>query len=139
MRSELSFDNNQIDQFRKINHLFDRRNAIVFKNWFFKSHYVSRVAETALTIKTNNLSDQIGNHGKLKQKTFRFYLQIKSICALKQVSKLEKDFAPLFKKRRIKYATHQGHQPFRGKEWVLKIKTINNNKNLVKWKEQFWQ
>ena len=115
IRSELSFDNNQIDRFRKINHLFrPTAMAIVFKIDSLKAIMFQELQKQRVdTLKLNNLSDQIGNlHGKLKQETFRFYLQIKSICAPEQVSKLEKIFAPLFKNEGLNMPRGQGHQPF---------------------------
>jgi len=136
MRNELSFDNNQIDRFRAVNHLFrPMAIAIVFKIDSLKANMFQELQKESVdTLKLNDWSIQIGNlHGKLKQETYRFYIQIKSICTPAQVSKLENIFAPLFKNEGLNIPRGQGHPTSgRGRGMGFENKTINNNKILVK-------
>ena len=103
-RQTLGFTHEQMDSFRDINQVF-RPSAmdLTYGVDSLKTAMYNELQKAAPdTVRLNNLSWQIGEmHGKLKYKTFHFYLNLKKICSPAQSIELEKAFQPLYKTENI--------------------------------------
>jgi hypothetical protein len=98
-RQTLGFTNEQMESFRTANHQFRPQTAAItvsidsLKAAMFRE--MKRQAPD--TVKLDALSKQIGElHGALKRETYRFYLNIRSVCSEQQADQLQKVFEPLF-------------------------------------------
>lgn len=110
-RQTLGFNEQQMDAFREVNHVFrpyamDLTYGVdSLKNEMFIE--LQKVAPD--TVKLNSISEQIGElHGRLKYETYKFYLSIKKVCTPEQTAELERAFQPLFKSEGI--TTPPNHQ-----------------------------
>jgi len=103
-RQTLGFTHEQMDSFRDINQVF-RPSAmdLTYGVDSLKTAMYNELQKAVPdTVRLNNLSWQIGEmHGKLKYKTFHFYLNLKKICSPAQSIELEKAFQPLYKTENI--------------------------------------
>jgi len=100
MRQELGFDNEQMAVFRKANRAFqpEARKLLTQIDSLKQVSFVELNKLNPDTLVLNTLATQIGdNHGKLKQATHRFYIQIRSVCTPEQAKQFQTIFTPLFR------------------------------------------
>lgn len=114
-REMLGFNEEQMASFRNINQAF-RPYAmdLTYEVDSLKNEmFIELQNAVPDTIRLNSMSIKIGElHGKLKYKTYHFYLSIKKICSPVQSTALEKAFQPLFKKE--EFTTSPNHQQRKG-------------------------
>ncbi len=98
-RDQLNLSNEQMDHFRNFNPVFRQQaRAITIElSQHRKQMLIELDAIESDTIKLNTLSDSIGLlHRDLKKLTYRYYLDIKSLCNNDQQKKLEQLFSQMF-------------------------------------------
>ncbi|MFN8255632.1 MAG: hypothetical protein U0W24_08095 [Bacteroidales bacterium] len=98
-RDRLNLDREQMNQFRSFNPAFRqevRSISINLENLRYRM-LDEMSSEKSDTILLNILSDSIGIlHSQLKRFTYRYYLEIKSICDKEQKLKLEQIFSDIY-------------------------------------------
>jgi hypothetical protein len=115
-RQTLGFNDRQMEEFRNTNQQFRPQTmALTFSIDSLKAAMFSEMKkQPSDTQRLNVLSMQIGNkHGLLKQRTYQFYLKIRSISNEDQQKQLEKVFEPLFINENI--TNGHGHQQGRNR------------------------
>lgn len=98
-RDQLNLSREQMDKFKEINPLFrpKARNITIELAKKRKQMLIEMAVANSDTTSLNALSDSIGQlHRDLKKITFRYYLDIKSICDQEQQRKLEQIFGEMF-------------------------------------------
>jgi hypothetical protein len=98
-RDYLSFNDEQMEKFRKINPLFRPKVRDITVQLAMKRKQMLREmsAVKSDTFLLSALSDSIGYlHSDLKKLTYRYYLEIKGICDPEQQKKLEQMFGEAF-------------------------------------------
>ena len=99
-KQELGFDSDQMQVFRTANRAFQptARNLLSTIDSLKLAAFEELHHEQPDTLTLNQLAIEIGyQHGKLKQLTHHFYLQIKNTCNTEQALELQKVFSPLFR------------------------------------------
>jgi hypothetical protein len=110
-RQTLGFNEQQMDAFREVNHVFRPfAMELTYGVDSLKKEMFRELEKAAPdTVKLNRMCEQIGEmHGRLKYETYRFYLSLKKVCTPGQTTELEKAFQPLFKSEGI--TTSPNHQ-----------------------------
>jgi len=98
-RDQLNLSGVQMDKFKEINPAFrlKARSITIELAENRKQMLIEMSAEKSDTLRLNVLSDSIGqSHSDLKRITFRYYMEIKSICDQAQQKKLEQIFGEMF-------------------------------------------
>jgi len=98
-REKLDFNSEQMDKFRNMNHVFrpKARNITIELAQKRKQMLVGMSATQSDTSMLNALSDSIGwLHSDLKKVTYRYYMEIKTICDTVQQRKLKELFGEMF-------------------------------------------
>lgn len=98
-RDQLNLSIEQMDKFKEINPVFrpKARNITIELAEKRKQMLIEMSAEKSDTLRLNALSDSIGQlHSALKKITYRYYMEIKSICDQEQQEKLEQIFGEMF-------------------------------------------
>ncbi len=98
-RDQLNLSSEQMDKFKEINPVFrpKARNITVELAEKRNQMLIEMSALKSDTASLNALSDSIGQlHGNLKKITYKYYLDIKSICDPEQQRKLEELFGEMF-------------------------------------------
>ena len=98
-RDQLNLSSDQMDKFKEINPVFrpKARNITIELAEKRKQMLNEMSAEKSDTLRLNALSDSIGQlHSNLKIITYRYYMEIKSICNQEQQRKLEQLFGEMF-------------------------------------------
>ena len=98
-RDELNMSNTQMEKFKEINPVFrpKARNITIELAEKRKQMLAEMAAIKSDTSRLNALSDSIGQlHSELKKITYRYYMEIKSICNSEQQKKLEQIFGEMF-------------------------------------------
>lgn len=120
LRSEVGFDDEQMDAFRSANKEFRPvSNEIIYKMDSLKHLMFDEINKEPIdSLKINQLSKDFGElHAQLKEITNKFYLQLKSISTPEQSEKLKETFAPLFYQdgaNRFERGRGQGKEQGRG-------------------------
>lgn len=97
-RQQLQWDNEQMNQFRRIHPHFRQEVQSILAN--MNRHRYAMLdmmaSNTCDTLRLNALSDSIGYwHSQLKKATYRYYFELKKICRPDQQAKLEQIFTRL--------------------------------------------
>ena len=98
-RDQLNLNSEQMDKFKKMNPVFrpKARGITIELAEKRKQMLVEMSAANSDTTRLNALSDSIGQlHSDLKKITYRYYMEIKSICDAEQQRKLEQLFGEMF-------------------------------------------
>lgn len=98
-RDQLNLNREQMEKFRTINPVFrpKARDITMELAQIRKQMLTEMAAAKSDTTMLNALSDSIGHlHSDLKKITYRYYLEIKSICDPEQQKKLEQLFDEMF-------------------------------------------
>jgi small-conductance mechanosensitive channel len=98
-RDQLNLSNEQMDKFREFNFVFrPQARAITIRLAAIRKEMLNELASVKSdTIKLSMLSDSIGYcHSHLKRLTYKYYLDIKSICNTEQQQKLEQLVREMF-------------------------------------------
>jgi len=98
-RDQLNLNSEQMDKFKEINPVFrpKARDITIGLAEKRKQMLIEMAAAKSDTARLNALSDSIGLlHNNLKKITYRYYLEIKSICDQEQQRKLEQIFGEMF-------------------------------------------
>ena len=98
-RDQLYLSREQMDKFSKINPVFrpKARDITIELAQKRKQMLIEMAAAKSDTLRLNALSDSIGQlHSNLKKITYRYYMEIKSICDQEQQRKLEQIFGEMF-------------------------------------------
>ena len=98
-RDQLNLSGDQMDKFKEINPAFrlKARNITIELAEKRKQMLIEMAGEKGDTLRLNALSDSIGQlHSDLKRITYRYYVEIKSICDQEQQKKLEQIFGEMF-------------------------------------------
>ncbi len=98
-RDQLNLSGEQMDKFKEINPAFrlKARNITIELAEKRKQMLIEMSGEKGDTLRLNALSDSIGQlHSDLKRITYRYYMEIKSICDQEQQKKLEQIFGEMF-------------------------------------------
>ena len=98
-RDQLNLSSEQMDKFKEINPVFrpKARYITIELAEKRKQMLIEMAAAESDTTRLNALSDSIGLlHSNLKKITYRYYLEIKSICDQEQQRKLEQIFGEMF-------------------------------------------
>ncbi|MCX6236859.1 MAG: periplasmic heavy metal sensor [Bacteroidia bacterium] len=98
-RDQLNLSREQMDKFKEINPVFrpKARDITIELAQKRKQMLIEMAAAKSDTARLNALSDSIGQlHSNLKKITYRYYLEIKSICDPEQQRKLEQIFGEMF-------------------------------------------
>jgi hypothetical protein len=98
-RDYLGFSQHQMSRFHEFNPVF--RNKVRSINSELAGQRYRMLVEMSAgsvdTVRLNQLCDSIGYmHACLKRHTYRYYLELKSICEKQQKEKLEKLFGEMF-------------------------------------------
>jgi len=98
-RDQLNLSREQMDKFKEINPVFrpKARDITIGLAQKRKQMLIEMAAVKSDTLRLNALSDSIGQlHSNLKKITYRYYMEIKSICDQEQQRKLEQIFGEMF-------------------------------------------
>lgn len=98
-RDQLNLNPEQMNSFREFNPVFRRQaRKINLELGRMRNDMLSEMAAGYPdTVRLNELADSIGRlHSTLKKITFRYYLDMKSICNRDQQAKLEQMFGEVF-------------------------------------------
>jgi hypothetical protein len=98
-RDQLNLSREQMDKFIRINPVFRRQAHEITVELALKRKLmlVEMSAVQSDTLRLDLLSDSIGQlHSNLKKVTYRYYLDIKTICDPEQQRKLEQIFGEIF-------------------------------------------
>ena len=98
-RDQLNLNSEQMDKFKEINLVFrpKARDITIELAKKRKQMLIEMSAAKNDTARLNALSDSIGQlHSNLKKITYRYYMEIKSICDPEQQQKLEQIFGEMF-------------------------------------------
>lgn len=98
-RDKLNLSREQMDKFKEINPVFrpKARGITIGLAQTRKQMLIEMAAVKSDTLRLNALSDSIGQlHSDLKKITYRYYMEIKSICDQEQQRKLEQIFGEMF-------------------------------------------
>ena len=98
-RDYLNLRSEQMDKFKEINPVFrpKARYITIELAGKRKQMLIEMAAAKSDTARLNALSDSIGQlHSDLKKITYRYYIEIKSICDPEQQKKLEQLFGEMF-------------------------------------------
>jgi len=108
-RQTLGFDNEQMTAFQAANRHFrpQTMNITFGIDSLKQAMFLEMRKQDPDTLKLAALSREIGElHTLLKQKTWQFYLEIKSVCNAQQLSQLETAFEPLFINESLQQRPH---------------------------------
>ncbi|MDD2255668.1 MAG: hypothetical protein PHQ26_00600 [Bacteroidales bacterium] len=100
-RTHLNLDDQQMELFRSINRSFryDAKRISLQLEQLRTSMLEEMSKKKSDTIRLDLLSDSIGHlHAELKHSTYRYYLEMQSICNDEQQAKLKDIFRALFTK-----------------------------------------
>jgi Spy/CpxP family protein refolding chaperone len=98
-RDKLNLDGTQMDKFREFNPVFRQQaRAITIELATMRKQMLNEMAAMhSDTNRLNVLSDSIGYlHSNLKKLTYKYYLDIKSICTPAQQKQIEELFTIMF-------------------------------------------
>jgi Spy/CpxP family protein refolding chaperone len=98
-RDKLNLNREQMDKFWNMNHIFRpiARDITIELTQKRKQMLIEMSASVNDTIKLNALSDSIGQlHSDLKKVTYKYYIEIKTICDTVQQRKLKELFGEMF-------------------------------------------
>lgn len=97
-RDKLNLDASQMNKFREINPGFRRQvRSISMELDNYRKEMMLEMTANSDTNKLNALSDSIGQlHSHLKKLTYRYYLDLRSMCTPEQQKQLEQLFSPMF-------------------------------------------
>jgi Spy/CpxP family protein refolding chaperone len=98
-RDKLDLNSDQMDKFREFNPVFRQQaRAITLELASLRKQMLAEMtAPNSDTSTLNALSDSIGYlHGNLKKLTYKYYLDMKSICNTAQQKQLEQLFSKMF-------------------------------------------
>ena len=127
-RDKLKLDGEQMDKFREINPVFRQQaRAITIELSSKRKQMLEEMtAAKSDTNKLNALSDSIGLlHSNLKKLTYKYYLDIKTICTIEQQKQLEQLFSDMFTNDAPMGFPGRGGQGFHGGR--QQGKRLNNN------------
>lgn len=97
--NQLGFSADQMDRFREFNPVFRQQaRAVTLELSAKRKQMLDAMASNNVdTVQLNALSDSIGYlHSHLKKLTYKYYLDMKSICTPEQQQKLEQLFKDMF-------------------------------------------
>jgi len=114
--NRLNLNKAQMDKFSEFNPLFRQkiRNINIEMARIRNEMLKEMTADKSDARKLEKLSDSMGNlHSELKKETFRYYLNLKTICNIDQRKELEKLFSIIFTSDSLMENNVQGGQQLR--------------------------